>query len=117
VEKVSNASGKMNGVNGKPTAYKLIPFTRGPAQPIMLVDPSSAVAKKGAFARAHLWVTPHSDDERFPSGEYTPQGDGSVGLPDWTAQDRSLVDQDTVLWHGFGVCHVPRVEDFPVSLE
>jgi primary-amine oxidase len=69
VEKVSNASGKMNGVNGKPTAYKLIPFTRGPAQPIMLVDPSSAVAKKGAFARAHLWVTPHSDDERFPSGE------------------------------------------------
>jgi primary-amine oxidase len=114
--KVSNSSGKVNGVNGKPTAYKLVPFTRGPAQPIMLVDPTSMVAKKGAFARAHLWVTPHADDERFPAGEYTPQGDGSVGLPDWTAKDRSLVDQDIVLWHAFGVCHVPRAEDFPVSL-
>jgi primary-amine oxidase len=112
--RVSNASGKINGITGKPTAYKLVPFTRGPAQPTLLVDSSSAVAKKGAFARAHLWVTPHADNERFPAGEYTPQGDGSVGLTDWTAANRCIVKRDIVLWHSFGVCHVPRVEDFPV---
>jgi primary-amine oxidase len=111
---VENAEGKKNGMNGKPTAYKLLPFTRGPAQPTMLMDPSSAVAKKGAFAMEHLWVTPHADDERYPAGEYTPQGNGSVGLTDWTAADRDLVGQDVVLWHAFGVCHIPRVEDFPV---
>jgi primary-amine oxidase len=113
--KISNASGTVNPINNKPTAYKIVPFTRGPAQPTMLVDPSSTVSTKGAFANANLWVTPHSDSERFPAGEYTPQGDGTVGLPDWIKADRNLVGQDVVLWHAFGVCHVPRIEDFPVS--
>jgi len=81
----------------------------------MLVDPSSSVGKKGAFALANLWVTPYVDNERYPAGEYTPQGDGSVGLPDWTDADRDLVGNDVVLWHAFGVCHVPRAEDFPVG--
>jgi primary-amine oxidase len=111
-----SSSHQKNPINGKATAYKLVPFTRGPAQPLMLTDPSSAVSKKGAFANANLWVTPHTDDERFPAGEYTVQGDGSVGVPDWTSKNRSLVGQPNglVLWHAFGVCHVPRIEDFPV---
>ena len=111
-----SSSHQRNPINDKPTAYKLVPFTYGPAQPIMLVDPSCAVSKKGAFANANLWVTPHTDDERFPAGEYTVQGDGSVGLPDWTSKNRSLVGQPNglVVWHAFGVCHVPRIEDFPV---
>ena len=115
VWKVAHAT-KKNRINGKPTAYKLVPFTRGPAQPVMLTDPACAVSKKGAFANANLWVTPYTEDERFPAGEYTPQGDGSVGLPDWIEKNRSLVGQSNglVLWHAFGVCHVPRIEDFPV---
>ena len=105
---------KKNPINGKPTAYKLVPFTRGPAQPASLVDPNSAVGKKGKFASAHLWVTPYRPDERFPAGEHTPQGDGSVGVSDWVQHDRDLVGQDLVLWHAFGVTHCPRIEDFPV---
>ena len=112
--KISNSSGKRNRVNQKPTAYKLLPFTRGPAHPVMLTDPTSSVSKKGAFALANLWVTPHSDSERYPAGEYTPQGDGSVGVQDWTQSDRNLVGQDLILWHAFGVTHIPRAEDFPV---
>jgi primary-amine oxidase len=113
--KVQSAT-KANPINGKPTGYKLIPFTKGPAQPVLMVDESCAVAQKGKFATANLWVTPFAKDERFPAGNYTPQGDGSVGLPDWTAQDRSLVGcpDGLVVWHAFGVCHVPRIEDFPV---
>lgn len=107
---------KTNPINGKPTAYKLIPYSKGPAQPTLMVDPSCEVAKKAAFATANLWVTPYSENERFPAGEHTPQGSGSDGLADWTKKDRSLVDceEGLVVWHSFGVVHVPRVEDFPV---
>lgn len=114
VWKISNAEGKLNGQTGKPTAYKLYPFTAGAAQPTLLTDPSCAVSKKGEFATKHLWVTPFSESERYPAGEYTPQGDGSDGLPQWTAPNRSIEGEDVVLWHAFGVAHVPRPEDFPV---
>jgi primary-amine oxidase len=43
--KISNAEGKVNGRTGKPVAYKLFPFTSGPAQPPLLTDPSCAVSK------------------------------------------------------------------------
>ena len=88
--KISNAEGKINPVNGKPTAYKLMPFTKGSAGPTVLTTPSSTVSSKGAFATANLWVTPHNQNERYPAGEYTPQGDGSIGLPQWTADDRPI---------------------------
>jgi Cu2+-containing amine oxidase len=44
----------------------------------------------------------------------TPQGDGSNGLPDWTAANRNIEKEDVVLWHAFGVAHVPRVCNFLV---
>jgi len=91
-----------------------MPFTKGSAGPTVLTTASSAVSSKGEFATANLWVTPHNDRERYPAGEYTPQGDGSIGLPQWTANNRSIKGEDIVIWHAFGVTHVPRVEDFPV---
>lgn len=112
--KISNADGKINGQTGKPVAYKLYPFTSGPAQPPLLTDMSSEVSKKGAFANKHLFVTPHNDKERYPAGEYTVQGSGTNGLPDWMMANRNIKGEDVVLWHAFGVTHVPRPEDFPV---
>ena len=47
-------------------------------------------------------------------GDYINQHAGGEGLPRWTAADRSLVDTDVVLWHTFGVTHIPRPEDWPV---
>ena len=29
-------------------------------------------------------------------------------------QDRRIKNEDVVIWHSFGVTHVPRVEDWPV---
>lgn len=29
-------------------------------------------------------------------------------------QDRNLVEADCVIWHSFGVTHIPRIEDWPV---
>ncbi|CAB9499629.1 Copper amine oxidase 1 [Seminavis robusta] len=114
VWKVSNAEGKVNGITKKPTAYKLVPFTKGPAQPPLLTAPDSAVSKKGEFATAHLWVTPYDETERYPAGEYTPQAKEQAGLPVWIKDNESIEGEDVVLWHAFGVTHVPRVEDFPI---
>jgi primary-amine oxidase len=113
--KISNAEGKINPITKKPVAYKLIPFTRGPAMPPLLTHPeASTVSTKGEFATANLWVTPYDVTERYPAGEYTPQAKVPAGLPVWTKANRSIEAQDIVLWHAFGVTHIPRVEDFPV---
>jgi primary-amine oxidase len=112
--KISNAEGKVNAQTGKPVAYKLYPFSQGSAPPTLLTDSSSAVSKKGVFATTNLWVTPHKDHERYPSGKYTVQGDGSDGLPDWTLANRNIKGEDIVLWHALRVTHVHRPEDFTV---
>lgn len=54
------------------------------------------------------------DAERWPAGDFTVQSTGGEGLPAWTKEDRGVENEDVVLWHSFGLLHVPRVEDFPV---
>jgi len=98
-----------NGV-GQPTAYKLLPGST----PTLLAHPESSVGRRAAFATHNLWVTPFHEDERRAAGDYPNQHRGGAGLPEWTAQDRAIVDTDVVLWHTFGVTHVPRPEDWPV---
>ena len=48
------------------------------------------------------------------AGEFCNQSRGSTGLPEWTAADRSIADTDIVLWHVFGIHHIPPPEDWPV---
>ena len=76
--------------------------------------PTSSVGQRAAFAAHNLWVTPFAEDERRAAGDYPNQHAGGAGLPAWTAQDRAIVDTDVVLWHSFGVTHIPRPEDWPV---
>jgi len=106
--KIANRS-KTNGV-GQPTAYKLLPAST----PTLLADPGSSVGRRAAFAAENLWVTPFDEEERRAAGEYPNQSNGGEGLPAWTARDRAIVDTDIVLWHSFGVTHLPRPEDWPV---
>jgi primary-amine oxidase len=95
---------------GQPTAYKLLPG----ATPTLLADPSSSVGRRAAFASHNLWVTPFDPEERRAAGDYPNQHHGHAGLPTWTAEDRPIVGTDIVLWHSFGVTHIPRPEDWPV---
>ncbi len=115
--KISNADGKVNPISKKPTAYKLVPFTIGVAGPPLLTHDDCAVSKKSTFAKNHLWVTKYSPTERFPAGEYPTQAtmeqiENDGGLPTWIAnRNAHLGDgEDIVLWHSFGVTHLPRVE-------
>ena len=106
--RIANRS-RRNGV-GEPTAYKLLPA----ATPTLLADPSSSVGRRAAFASHNLWVTPFEPEERRAAGDYPNQHHGHAGLPTWTAADRPIVDTDIVVWHSFGVTHIPRPEDWPV---
>ena len=96
---------------GKPTAYKL--EARSPLQPF--THPDSPSGKRGRFQQHKLWVTPYRANERYPAGEFVNQSTGDDGLPAWTAKDRSIENTDVVLWHSFGVHHLPRPEDHPVQ--
>ncbi|PXF49742.1 Primary amine oxidase [Gracilariopsis chorda] len=105
---------KSNTISGKKVAYKLVPYTFGAFQPPLLTTDDSAVSKRGRFAKKAIWVTPYRKDEQFPAGEFPTQSLGGDGLPSWTSQNRSIVDERIVIWHSFGVAHVPRTEDFPI---
>jgi len=62
-----------------------------------------------------LWVTPFDPAERFPAGEFVNQSTGEDGIEAWTRKDRPIEDADIVLWHTFGLHHLPRPEDHPVQ--
>jgi primary-amine oxidase len=96
---------------GRPTAYKLEAMS--PVQPF--THPDSPSGKRGRFIQHQLWVTPFHPEERFPAGEFVNQSRGDDGIEVWTARDRNIEDTDIVLWHSFGVHHLPRPEDHPVQ--
>ena len=96
---------------GKPVAYKL--EARSPVHPY--THPDSPSGKRGRFLQHQLWVTPFAASERYPAGEYVNQSTGDDGLSAWTAKDRPIENTDIVVWHSFGIHHLPRPEDFPVQ--
>ncbi|MBW9111462.1 primary-amine oxidase [Microbacterium ureisolvens] len=103
------SSSKRNYV-GKPTAYHLIPQPTA----LLMADPASSVAARAAFATKHLWGTAYDHEERWPAGRYPNAHQGGAGLPAYTADDRSIDGEDLVLWHTFGLTHIPRPEDWPI---
>ena len=107
--KIASAD-RRNGL-GQPTAYRLVPLNPVPT----FSNPQSSVAQRAAFMTRQLWVTAYHPDELFAAGRYPNQSAGGDGLPAWSAADRPLVDTDLVVWHSFGLHHLPRPEDFPVQ--
>ncbi len=96
---------------GRPVGYKLEP-THVLTQ---FVKPDSPSGLRASFMRNHLWVTAYDAEERYPAGEYMNHSTGAGGLSDVIKADRPVANTDIVLWHVFGLHHVPRPEDFPVQ--
>lgn len=96
---------------GAPTAYRLMTRDALPT----FSHPEAMVTRRAGFMTRHVWVTAFHEDEIFAAGRYPNQSAGGDGLPAWTAADRPLDDADVVLWHSFGLHHIPRPEDFPVQ--
>lgn len=110
VFKVQNLS-KKNPISGKPVGYKV---TTPPTQ-LLLAAPGSIQSNRALFARHHLWVTKHRDDELYAGGRYTLQSRLEVdGVSDAAARKDNVDNEDIVLWSVFGLTHNPRVEDWPV---
>jgi primary-amine oxidase len=95
---------------GMPVSYKLVPGGCFPA----MMDPSSPVFRRAQVIGHTLWVTPYSENERWPCGEFPVQAEADAGLPAWTEQNRSIENADVVLWYVFGLHHVTRPEEWPV---
>jgi primary-amine oxidase len=55
----------------------------------MLMHPDSLVAKRAFFASKHLFVTPHDDAQRYPSGDHVVQSTDCLGLKGWVAEVRA----------------------------
>lgn len=95
---------------GRPTGYKL--EAGSPVRPF--IHPDSPSGRRARFIQHQLWVT-FNPDERYPAGEFVNQSTGDDGLATWSAQDRPVENTDVVLWHSFGLHHLPRPEDHPVQ--
>jgi primary-amine oxidase len=95
---------------GEPTGYILFPGENS----VPYTGPNASVRKRAGFINAHLWATPYAADERYAAGDYVNQSAGGEGLPKWTAANRSIDNQDLVIWYTFGVTHIPRPEEWPV---
>jgi len=99
----------VNGV-GYPTSYQL---SWGKTAETLLTR-DDYPRGRAAFIDHHLWVTAYDPDERYAAGEYSTLSEPGMGLPAWTAADRSIQETDIVLWHSIGMHHLVRAEDWPV---
>ncbi|KAI1423155.1 peroxisomal copper amine oxidase [Xylaria sp. FL1777] len=104
---------KLHPYSGKPSGYKLV----SREAPRLLPKEGSLVWKRAGFARHTVHVTKYQDDQLWPAGRHVPQtsGEPSLGLPEWMGDGSESIDNtNVVLWHTFGVTHIPAPEDFPV---
>jgi len=92
----------------RPVAWKLMPQNTPP--PLLRKD--SQLHPKAGFLDYDVWVTPYQEDQFFAGGFYL----NKSGLPEWVGNDpnANVDNTDIVLWHNFGLTHIPRVEDYPV---
>ena len=103
-------STKRNKIGGL-TGWKLVPETK--VGPFVQLHKASHL-KRAEFLKHQLWVTPCREAERYPAGDFVNQNPNLEGLCVWTKEKRSIVDTDIVIWHVFGVTHLPRPEDWPI---
>ncbi|KAI0906204.1 peroxisomal copper amine oxidase [Ustulina deusta] len=104
---------RLHPYSGKPSSYKLVSREVAP----LLPKEGSLVWKRAGFARHTVHVTKYRDDQLWPAGRHVPQtsGEPSLGLPEWIGDGNESIDNtDVVLWHTFGITHIPAPEDFPV---
>lgn len=94
---------------GHPRGYQIMSAHAMPS-PLTLKDEAQ---KRAAFAKAPLWVTRYHPDERYSSGDFPLQHLGVIGLPAYSGDKQSVVNEDLVIWATIGFHHFTRAEDWP----
>ena len=103
---------KTNDATGQPLGYRL--RHKNGDNTAFAPQPGSSDMKRLGLADNHLWVTQYDDDEIFPAGDYPNQSPGGEGLPEWVKQDRSVENEDVVVWYNLNQTHVCAPEDWPI---
>jgi primary-amine oxidase len=98
-----------NGL-GQHVGYMLMPGSQ--AKPFM--PPGSIVRKKAGFLDHQLWVTQYNEGEEYPAGLYPASNKVYDGLPQWSARNRPISNNDVVVWYVAGITHIVRPEEWPV---
>lgn len=99
----------LNFVN-QPVGYKIMPGENC----LPFAHDSASVIKRAGFIKNHLYVTRYSPDEMYATGKYPNQNKGGDGLPKYVQANRSIDDEDIVVWYTMGHHHITRPEDWPV---
>lgn len=95
---------------GQHTGYMLMPGTQAKT----FLPESSLLRKKAGFLNHQVWVTQYHDDEEYPAGMYPASNKVYGGLPEWTAKNRLIGNNDVVLWYVAGITHIVRPEEWPI---
>jgi primary-amine oxidase len=95
---------------GNPASYEVLAANHAR----LLLDPEDWPARRARFLQHDVWVTPYAPEERYAGGEYILGSRGNDGLAVWAAKDRSIRNQDIVVWVNLGMHHLTRAEDLPV---
>ncbi|MDB5061471.1 MAG: hypothetical protein JWP67_1314, partial [Mucilaginibacter sp.] len=74
----------------------------------------SLLRKKAGFLNHQIWVTQYNEGEVYPAGRYPASNKVYDGLPEWTAKNRSIGNNDIVVWYVAGITHIVRPEEWPV---
>jgi primary-amine oxidase len=95
---------------GNPVSYEVLVANHAK----LLLDPQDWPARRARFLKHDVWVTPYAATERYAGGEYALGSKGTDGLAVWAARDRTIRNQDIVVWVNLGMHHLARAEDLPV---
>ncbi|GAA5837712.1 hypothetical protein JCM3766R1_000561 [Sporobolomyces carnicolor] len=108
---ITNAN-KKHYSSGASVGYKIVCKDTPP----LLPHADSLVGRRATFAKNTIWVTPYEDGQLYPAGKYPTQTPFAPAdsLENWMKGDRSIANEDIVVWYTFGATHVPRPEDWPV---
>jgi primary-amine oxidase len=100
---------KMNEL-GQHVGYMLMPGIQGKT----LVPEGNLLRKKAGFLNHQFWVTQYHENEVYPAGKYPASNKVYDGLPEWTAKNRPIANNDVVIWYVAGITHIVRPEEWPI---
>ncbi|KAJ7625545.1 copper amine oxidase [Roridomyces roridus] len=109
--------GRKHYCSGKDVGYSL--GIKGGAIEL-LARPDGWVGRRAEFARKPVWVCREVEEAKggrlYPAGKYVPQTRDTPAdsIGGWVKGEKSVENEDILVYLTVGVTHIPRPEDWPV---